>query len=250
MKRFICLLLLLCALTSCALADKGDFSPQLRAALAAEKAIYQKYGIDRDMLDYFDRAIQEAEDGFTVTFTGMEDFTWVLGTYTVRVTEDKTQARWSHEGMSTYGGFEAEVWGKDQLREMMRIVEETSTIQPFQAIAEAREKKHPQADPIPQNTPESCPAPAEIRLDEKEMELLARRAVIDGFDLSIKEAMALKTSAWDEVEYRRVYGRVCRVIPVHLAVRETHVPVFWVFVDVENGEILEILHLSDLSGNG
>ena len=47
-----------------------------------------------------------------------------------------------------------------------------------------------------------------------------------------------------------MYGRVCRVIPVHLAVRETHVPVFWVFVDVENGEILEILHLSDLSGNG
>ena len=36
MKKAVCLLLFLCALFSCASAEKGDFSPRLRAALAAD----------------------------------------------------------------------------------------------------------------------------------------------------------------------------------------------------------------------
>lgn len=250
MKRAVCLLLILCALFCCAHAEKGDFSPQLQAALAAEKALYQKYGLDRDMLDYFDREVTEAEDGFTVTYTGMNGFTWVLGSYTVTVRENKILARWSHEGMSTAGGFEADVWGREQLKEMLRIVDETSMMEPFQAIAEAREKKHPQAEPVRQSPPESCPAPAEIPLDEKEMELLARRAVIDAYDLTVQEAVTLKTEEWNNPEYYKINGRVCRMIPVRLEIRKEHVPQFWVYVDVENGEILEVFYLSDRSGNG
>lgn len=250
MKRVVCLLLVLCALFGCASAEKGDFSPRLQAALAADKALEQKYGLDRDMLDYFIREVTEAEDGFTVTYTGMDDFSWVLGAYTVTVREDKIQARWSHEGMSTAGGFEAAVWGREQLSEMLRIVEETSTMQPFQAIAEAREKKHPQADADHPSLPEPCPAPAEVRLTRKEMELLALRAVIDGYDLTVQEAVALKTEEWNDPEYYKINGRVCRMIPLRLEIRKKSVPQFWVYVDAENGEILEIMYLSGLSGNG
>jgi len=202
------------------------------------------------MLDYFIREVTEAEDGFTVTYTGMDDFSWVLGAYTVTVREEKIQARWSHEGMRTAGGFEAEVWGREQLSEMLRIVEETSTMQPFQAIAAAREKKHPQADADPPSLPEPCSAPAEIRLTRKEMELLARRAVIDGYDLTVREAVALKTEEWNDPEYYKIDGRVCRMIPVRMEIRKEHAPQFWVYVDVENGEIQDIHYLSDRSGNG
>ena len=250
MKKAVCLLLFLCALFSCASAEKGDFSPRLRAALAADRALEQKYGLSRDMLDYFIREVTEAEDGFTVTYTGMDDFSWVLGAYTVTVREEKTQARWSHEGMRTAGGFEAEVWGREQLSEMLRIVEETSTMQPFQAIAKGREKKHPQADADPPSLPEPCSAPAEIRLTRKEMELLARRAVIDGYDLTVREAVALKTEEWNDPEYYKIDGRVCRMIPVRMEIRKEHAPQFWVYVDVENGEIQDIHYLSDRSGNG
>ena len=40
------------------------------------------------------------------------------------------------------------------------------------------------------------------------------------------------------------------MIPLRLEIRKKSVPQFWVYVDAENGEILEILYLSGLSGNG
>ena len=37
---------------------------------------------------------------------------------------------------------------------------------------------------------------------------------------------------------------------VRMEIRKEHAPQFWVYVDVENGEIQDIHYLSDRSGNG
>lgn len=249
MKRVLCTLLFLCALISCAAAEKGDFSPQLQAALAADKALYQKYGIEPDMLGYFVREVTEAEEGFDVTYTGMEDFTWVLGTYTVAVRQDTARARWSHDGQPTAGGFEADVWGKEQLTEMMRIVDETWSMAPFQQIARQKERQPLQPSPSPRRI-QPLTAMPNTRLSQKELEQLARRAVIDGYDLSAKEALSLNVLQREEEIYQPVYGRMCQQITVLAESNNGHVPLYRVYVDLETGEIMDMIYFADRSGNG
>ena len=120
-KKKLFTTLLIAALVAClgvsALAAAGlIFNPRVDAARLADRALEAKYGVTRDMLGYFDRTVEEQDDGVTVTYRGAGVYEYVLGEYTVTVKDGSAVASWSHDGEDT--GFDGPAWGAEQLAVM------------------------------------------------------------------------------------------------------------------------------------
>ncbi len=112
--------MVLVVLTAAALATTFLLSPRATAVQVADRALAEQRGITAEMQTFFAREQQELEDGAVqVTYTGAGDLDWVLGTYTAIVKDGKAEISWSHDGEDTAGGYEAEAWGLDQLKQML-----------------------------------------------------------------------------------------------------------------------------------
>ena len=125
MKRKISLglvfALVLVLLTAAALAATLLLSPRADAVRTADRALEEKYGITAEMQTFFARGREEAQDGtVTVTYTGAGSMEYPLGTYTAVVKDGKAEVTWSHDGKDTSGGYDSEIWGIDQLKDMVR----------------------------------------------------------------------------------------------------------------------------------
>ena len=129
----VAVLVVICLLAAVASASGLVFSARAKARIAAEKALYDRYGITFDMLSYFNSAFHENGDGTgTMSYEGLEDMAFVLGRYDVRVKDDTIlDVTWSHDGEDTSKGFESAAWGTEQLKEMVEINRETWSMEGF-----------------------------------------------------------------------------------------------------------------------
>ena len=129
----VAVFVLVCLLAAAVSASGLVFSARAKARIAAEKALYDRYGITFDMLSYFNSAFHENGDGTsTMFYEGVEDLAFVLGRYDVRVKDDAVQdVTWSHDGEDTSKGFESAAWGTEQLNKMLEMNRATWSMEGF-----------------------------------------------------------------------------------------------------------------------
>ena len=120
---FVCamaLLLLSAAALATGLISGLLLSPKATATQLADQALMEKYGITAEMQTFFGREEKELDDGSVqISYYGVGETEYVLGTYTVVVRDGKADITWTHDGEDTSGGYDAEAWGVDQIRQMM-----------------------------------------------------------------------------------------------------------------------------------
>ena len=270
------LALVLTLMTVTALAAGLIFSPKADALSLADQAMEKTYGIDQSMLGYFRRTAQEQSGGVTVvTYEGCETLSYVLGTYTVTVNGSKAEAVWSREGEDTSGGLDADAWGIDQLREMLRISTTQHEAKEYLAKAKAINEKHGLSLPpaawtqLPPETEAEYAARMEKikkdiqavqKLSYEELSALARQALTMTYHLT-EEQEKLLTSDRDMDVYAYVNGQPCLEVFFSLQQKPSPAPDEWpewtemdgqyyVSVNVETGVIEDVLYDSGLNGNG
>ena len=130
MKRFTCLVLMTVLLMTGLACGEGIYTERAEAGIEADRLLEKNYGIVQEMLTYFTRHTEKTDQGYVVTYSGSEAFYDVLGTYTVRP-GGNPEVEWSLDGRDTSGMFDAEVWGREQLEEMVRQTSQTRSISEF-----------------------------------------------------------------------------------------------------------------------
>ena len=112
--------MVLVLLTVAALATTLLLSPRATAKRTADAAMEKELGINSEMMTFFGRSEEELKDGSVkVSYTGAGSLEYVLGTYDVTVKDGKAEIRWNREGADTAGGYEADAWGTEQLKQML-----------------------------------------------------------------------------------------------------------------------------------
>ena len=151
--------IILVLVTVAALAAGLLVSPRVSASRTADIALKDQYGITEEMQTFFYREEEPLEDGsFRVTYPGVYGLDYVLGTYTALVKDGKAEISWSREGADVSGGYEADAWGVEQLKQMMTdAAKNDKKISYTQKAAEIAAKHNVQVDDIPAETPETAP---------------------------------------------------------------------------------------------
>lgn len=270
------LALVLLALTATAYAAGLIFSPRVDTLTLADQALKEKYGIDQAMLSYFTRDMKESGGATVVTYKGFDIMEYPLGVYTVTVKNGKTEVQWSHDGKDTSGGLDGDVWGLEQLKEIVEIsktqheakayfnkamevnqrngisLEATELGRPTETEEEYRARREKEEDEIR----------ARKKLTEEEMKELASQAVMLTYHLT--EEQAKKFDRYDEGNwYHFVHGSPCYDVFFGLCQRPGPEDdpdawpewtegdgQYWVSVNVETGVIEDIIYDSGLNGNG
>ena len=267
--------IVLVLLSVAALAAGILFSRGADAARIADRALEEKYGVTQEMQTYFYREEEEQPDGAVcVTYTGKDDLEYVLGTYTAYVKDGKAEVAWSHDGEDTAGGYEAEAWGAEQLKEMMAWNSAQGNMDAFRPQAVAIAEKHNAAWKQEIGTDEEKRAYFEQlekektaalearKIPEETMKSAARDAVIQTYELSAEQAallelyvqpLAVEENAW----YHMYEGKPCFEVqyfldqdPEHT---ETHVEkdgTYAALINVETGVIEKLVYESGLGGEG
>ena len=267
--------LVLVSLSVIALAAGLLFSPKADAAALADRALAEKYGVTLEMNTFFCRNEEELPDGgVRVTYTGKDLLEYVLGTYTADVKDGKAEVTWSHDGEDTSGGYRAEAWGAEQLKQMMADNKTTGDQSLFEDYAAAVAEAHDAAWVQPDHTGEEIKAYFEMleaektqalnaaKLPEDEMQALAKEAVIRRYELTDEQASMLEiyvqpladeANAW----YWMEDGKPCFEVQFFLDQdpkgRDHHVDKdgsYAVLVNVETGVIERMVYESGLGGNG
>ncbi len=108
------------ALLSVAALAAGLLSRRAGAVRVADRALEENYGITAEMQTFFGREEEELPDGgVRITYAGVEGMEYVLGTYTATVRDGKAEVAWSRDGQDVSGGYAAEAWGAEQLKQML-----------------------------------------------------------------------------------------------------------------------------------
>ena len=245
------------------------------AARVADRALVEKYGVTQEMLTYFYREEVEQPDGSVcVTYTGKDDLEYVLGTYTADVKNGKAEITWSHDGEDTAGGYEAEAWGAEQLKDMLEWNSTKGNMEAFRPQAVAIAEKHNAAweqeissdeereEFFEQLEKEKTEALEARKIPEEEMKSAAREAVIRIYELNEKQAallelyvqpLAEEKNAW----YHMYEGKPCFEVqyfldqdPEHPEKHEEKDGTYAALVNVETGVIERRVDESGLGGEG
>ena len=267
--------LALVSLSVIALAAGLLFSPKADAAALADRALAEKYGVTLEMNTFFYRSEEELPDGsIRVTYIGKDLLEYVLGTYTAHVKDGKAEVTWSHDGKNTSGGYQAEAWGAEQLKQMIADSKTTGDQSLFEGYAVAIAEKHDAAWIQPDHTEDEIKAYFEMleaektqalnaaKLPEEEMQALAKEAVIRRYELTDEQAAMLELYVQplaDEANdwYWMEDGKPCFEVQFFLnqdpKVQDRHVDKdgsYAVLVNVETGVIERMVYESGLGGNG
>ncbi len=109
------------ALLSVAALAAGLLSRRADAVRTADKALEENYGITAEMQTFFGREEEELPGGgVKVTYSGVQGLEYVLGTYTATVRDGKAETAWSRDGQDVSGGYGADAWGAEQLKQMLQ----------------------------------------------------------------------------------------------------------------------------------
>ena len=203
----VAVFVLVCLLAAAVSASGLVFSARAKARSAAEKALYDRYGITFDMLSYFNSAFHENGDGTsTMSYEGLEDLAFVLGRYDVRVKDDVVQdVAWSHDGEDTSKGFESAAWGTEQLSEMLEINRATWSMEGFMSYIDKINAENGFAvdeQPEPEADEEAFmnakrQARDQSRYSSEELDRMAREAAALQYQLTPEQVDML---TYDEVE--------------------------------------------------
>ena len=203
----VAVFVLVCLLAAAVSASGLVFSARAKARSAAEKALYDRYGITFDMLSYFRSEFHENGDGTsTMFYEGVEDLAFVLGRYDVRVKDDAVQdVTWSHDGEDTSKGFESTAWGTEQLNEMLEINRATWSMEGFMSYIDKINAENGFAvdeQPEPEADEEAFmnakrQARDHSRYSSEELDRMAREAAALQYQLTPEQVDML---TYDEVE--------------------------------------------------
>ena len=279
--------IVLVLVTAAALATTLLLSPRADALRTADRALEEKYGITAEMHTFFERRQEEAEDGSVkVTYTGAGSMEYPLGTYTAVVKDGKAEITWSHEGADTSGGYGSEIWGIEQLKQMVQDGQDMEAKQAF--LDRAEEISQAYIEPVEYETPtdeeinlyhvrreaEKTAAMKARKIPEEEMIATGRAFVISNWNLNEEQAgrLELYTNSYlpDEETgngndwYEMVNGKPCFKVEYLLYQPLTAEQVkneeerdyregdgfYNVFVNVETGEIEEFEFNNGLAGLG
>ena len=278
-KKFsvgLVLALVLALLSVTALAAGLLLSSRVSAVQIADQELEKQYGVTAEMQTFFAREVNELPDGAVqVTYTGVSGMEYVLGAYTALVKDGKAAIQWSHDGKDTSGGYAAEAWGREQLRQMMAdsldekkkaeylrkaaaigeghgVFEDTSSSAADEGYMEARE--------------ESKTAALNARkLPEEEMIRIGREFIISNYGLNNEQSARLElyTNSFRDEEncwYEMMNGKPCFQVEYLLysgefetgdGTRRTEMNGYYkVFVNVETGAVEEYEYNSALGGEG
>ena len=277
MKKFsmgLAVMLAVMLMSATALATGLIFSPKVNTLALADKTLEDTYGVNQAMLSYFHRTAQEQEDGSTVvTYEGVENLSYVLGTYTVTIQGNSAAASWSRDGSDTSGGLDADAWGVEQLSEMLRISATEHEVRTYFIKANEINEKHgltfesaglQSAETEEEYAARQAKTEAAIqsvqKLSQDEMVELARTALTLTYSLTEAQEKLLITET-DMYWYKYVNGQPCLEIFFSLQQKTSDDPTvwpewtekdgqYWAAVNVETGVIEDILYDSGLNGNG
>ena len=277
--------LVLVLLSVAALAAGLLLSPRASAARTADRAMEESRGITAEMMTFFGREETELPDGTVqVTYTGVGSMEYVLGTYTALVRDGRAEISWSHDGENLAGGYEAESWGPEQLKQMLADCLDSQSKEAMLGKAAAiAEKHHSLADDIPEAAVDDASAESfhtqleeqktaalnARTLSEEEMIAIGREFIISTYALNDEQAgrMELYTNSFEDSEnswYEMVDGKPCFKVEYLLYAPYTAEMIdrnepqprmekdgyYNVFVNVETGVIEEYEYNSALAGEG
>ena len=268
-------------LSAAAVAAGLLLSPRVSASRAADKALESVYGITEEMQTFFGREEEMLPDGTVrVTYTGAGDLSDVLGTYTVLVRNGKAEISWSHDGKDTAGGYDAEVWGIDQLKQMMADSLDAKSKQAFISRAKEIAEKH-DSTAADESTDDAIENYGEWReaqktaalnariLSEEEMIRIGKEYIISSYQLNEEqtERMELYTNSFTDNEnswYEMINEKPCFMVEYLLYGKQTVSMLengespersakdgyYKVYVNVTDGTIEEYEYNSALAGEG
>ena len=277
----VCALLIL-SLSVMAVAAGLILSPRVSATRMADQALEKTYGITDQLQTFFGREEKELPDGaLEVTYTGAGTLAAPLGTYTAVVRNGQAEVTWSYDGKDTAGGYEAEAWGLEQLKQMRTDSRKNPGQEAYLNRAEelyekygfaAKEAALAEAAEASAESPEEFAARRESeksgamnvrKLSEEEMIGIAREFIIETYGLTEEQASLLELytnsypadgNRW----YESVNGKPCFEVEYLLdenptAVEETGYKMnayFKVFINVETGAVEQYEYNSGVGGQG
>lgn len=276
--------LVLVSLSVIALATGLILSPRVSAARTADLALAEKYGITDELQSFFGREEEELPDGTVkVTYFGAGSLEATLGTYTVLVKDGKADISWSLEGKDTAGGYEAEAWGLEQLKQMAEDSHDEKLKAAFMDKSfEVYKQLHPDDEEVPVEAPdpetfeeyharregEKSSALDATKLSEEDMIALGREFILTTYSLTDSEVerLELYTNSYETEDanhwYETVNGKPCFLVEYLLdeeGVTEEMLndpnyyrmnSYFKVFVNVETGVIEQYEFSNGLGGQG
>ena len=276
--------LVLVSLSVIALATGLILSPRVSAARTADLALAEKYGITDELQSFFGREEEELPDGTVkVTYFGAGSLEATLGTYTVLVKDGKADISWSLEGKNTAGGYEAEAWGLEQLKQMAEDSHDEKLKAAFMDKSfEIYKQLHPDDEEVPVEAPdpetfeeyharregEKSSALDATKLSEEDMIALGREFILSTYSLTDSEVerLELYTNSYETDDanhwYETVNGKPCFLVEYLLdeeGVTEEMLndpnyyrmnSYFKVFVNVETGVIEQYEFSNGLGGIG
>ena len=276
--------LVLVSLSVIALATGLILSPRVSAARTADLALAEKYGITDELQSFFGREEEELPDGTVkVTYFGAGSLEAPLGTYTVLVKDGKADISWSLEGKDTAGGYEAEAWGLEQLKQMAEDSHDEKLKAAFMDKSfEVYKQLHPDDEEVPVEAPdpetfeeyharregEKSSALDATKLSEEDMIAIGREFILSTYSLTDSEVerLELYTNSYETDDanhwYETVNGKPCFLVEYLLdeeGVTEEMLndpnyyrmnAYFKVFVNVETGVIEQYEFSNGLGGIG
>ena len=276
--------LVLVSLSVIALATGLILSPRVSAARTADLALAEKYGITDELQSFFGREEEELPDGTVkVTYFGAGSLEATLGTYTVLVKDGKADISWSLEGKNTAGGYEAEAWGLEQLKQMAEDSHDEKLKAAFMDKSfEVYKQLHPDDEEVPVEAPdpetfeeyharregEKSSALDATKLSEEDMIALGREFILSTYSLTDSEVerLELYTNSYETEDanhwYETVNGKPCFLVEYLMDEEDVTAEMlndpnyyrmnsyFKVFVNVETGAIEQYEFSSGLGGEG
>ena len=276
--------LVLVSLSVIALATGLILSPRVSAARAADLALAEKYGITDELQSFFGREEEELPDGTVkVTYFGAGSLEATLGTYTVLVKDGKADISWSLEGKNTAGGYEAEAWGAEQLKQMAEDSHDEKLKAAFMDKSfEVYKQLHPDDEEVPVEAPdpetfeeyharregEKSSALDATKLSEEDMIALGREFILSTYSLTDSEVerLELYTNSYETDDanhwYETVNGKPCFLVEYLMDEEDVTAEMlndpnyyrmnayFKVFVNVETGVIEQYEFSNGLGGIG
>ena len=276
--------LVLVSLSVIALATGLILSPRVSAARTADLALAEKYGITDELQSFFGREEEELPDGTVkVTYFGAGSLEAPLGTYTVLVKDGKADISWSLEGKDTAGGYEAEAWGLEQLKQMAEDSHDEKLKAAFMDKSfEVYKQLHPDDEEVPVEAPdpetfeeyharregEKSSALDATKLSEEDMIAIGREFILSTYSLTDSEVerLELYTNSYETEDanhwYETVNGKPCFLVEYLMDEEDVTAEMlndpnyyrmnsyFKVFVNVETGAIEQYEFSSGLGGEG
>lgn len=253
--------MILALLVSFALATGLMFSQRYDVVKLADEAMLDAYGVTDELQALFSKRVVLDEEQTTVYYHGLEDFSGILGHYTVTVSKGKAAAEWSFDDQPNVG------WNAEKLAAVMegckqdggygqavmeaRSAAETAGLEAMEKFVTYSEEETHAAEEKQALSEQEVQNMALLTVEE--MDKLARQAIRQRFGLNDDQIEKLElveeSCIWMMENGRPIY-------PAYYWLSQTEDGwskgdgIYIVNVDVQTGVVDQITYDVGLFGNG